>query len=1254
MAQFQRAQRRFDCQGLHLTRALDNLPPGKYGVLQNVRSYVQGEVTARSGLVLQTPISLVSPLHSIQRFDDPTPFATFPHRYFLGGGGNLYAGTVGSGVYPLIDSGYSGNPLSLVAATPPQSPQPWLYIADTQRIRKSNANLNTTYAVGLAPPTLEPTGALQALGFNIIDDFSGGFVPWVSAGASVTPLGASIHRVNTAISAILYDSGATGYCSIVPAIWDHINDGILVTLGGVETVPVTETTVAVASTTIAAILYDAGTTGLCTIQPAASLGVGQLEGPAYDDYAVRTNRARSLADIKQRTGGPGLLGGLLGSVEAAAGGLLPSLNVDPFAEPNSSANNPRIRQVDFPVNCIVSLGGEKVRILSVALGRDGVQSFRCVTTGAHGAGEAITGYSAFRCAPAGTYAAAATIQDDALFNIITPVVQPDTTYANIAGVRTGAGWAPHNLALINGRATLPDDDLHLSVRFNYPTEVQTVRVYFSTYATAGSAPSAADFVNEYFFFEWRQSDIAAAIQATNAALVQTIQDVRFTTVGNVTVNKALAGGPLTNQPAGGLTAQTSSAVIDLGNEQWLDLRCKIRDLQQIGTDPSKTLANITAAEILVNIASPDLAGALDVEVAYDSLWISGGFGPDVQSVGVPVVASYRYRSSVTGAVSNPSPPLRGGLIPRRQREVFTGTASADPQVDLVDWFVLGGVLAQWTYAGTVPNVGALTFNNDFTDSALSGGETIDYNNFPPWPTQDLPRTGTCNVVGSAVQLVSGAAFNTNWAPGSLIVIDGQTYSLYAQPSSTTRLFINENAGTASGVTFTLPGPTLLGQTMASIWGGPVQGAVFLFACGDPINPGQVHWTNGNNPESASDKNTLDVTAASDPLQAGFLYDGVPYVASTQDLYQLAPTFGSVATFTPLLMPAGRGFWNRWAFCMTPEGPCYLVKDGIALGLGGEMITDADLYPLFPHDGAAGSDTNEVKAPDMAGNILRLSWVDGWIYFDYRSSDGIGHTLAYRRADKSWWYDTYDKAVSCRESGIGAQVHQMLIGTGTGELFLPGGFLDEAAAINCRLQFTEDQGDTRRQKVYRDVMLDAQNAVPVTVTLGVNNNGTTLTPVLLSAAGAGRVQSLIDTTLETGIFGTNLSALLTWSPGATPTILYNWDLAFQPAPELATSWLSGPTTHGFRGYQQVYQLLLAYLSNGPATLSLIVDGVAQTYSVPTSNGIYAKIPIILRSRKGLTFQYGLQSAAGCMVFDADCEAWISVWGEGGGYQIKRPF
>jgi hypothetical protein len=223
------------------------------------------------------------------------------------------------------------------------------------------------------------------------------------------------------------------------------------------------------------------------------------------------------------------------------------------------------------------------------------------------------------------------------------------------------------------------------------------------------------------------------------------------------------------------------------------------------------------------------------------------------------------------------------------------------------------------------------------------------------------------------------------------------------------------------------------------------------------------------------------------------------------------------------------------------------------------------------------------------------------------------------------------------------------------VYTSGGLTDDGVAFTASLQWVQDQKDVRGQKLYRDLMLDGQNLNPVSVTLGFTNNAVQIGPISLAAAPAGRSQQQVDSTLQTGNFGTNLTTLVTWIPGGTPTILYAWDMAYQKAPELATSWLSGPTTHGFRSFQQVYQVLVPMLSNSVVRFSLIVDGVANTYNLPSTGGIYAKIPVVLKAVKGLTFQYGLDTAgAPFMLFDQDFESWVSVWGQDGDYQVVRPF
>src|SRR3990172_1296701 len=125
---------------------------------------------------------------------------------------------------------------------------------------------------------------------------------------------------------------------------------------------------------------------------------------------------------------------------------------------------------------------------------------------------------------------------------------------------------------------------------------------------------------------------------------------------------------LRQQPAAD-SATTSQ--LALGNNQWIDLTVRVSDLVHVVTDPSRTLANIQAVQILVSAAAigvvNDAPITVDpITVSYGDLWAGGGAGPDVGDVGDPYVYTYRYRSSLTGVVSNPAPPSRGGVIPKRQ------------------------------------------------------------------------------------------------------------------------------------------------------------------------------------------------------------------------------------------------------------------------------------------------------------------------------------------------------------------------------------------------------------------------------------------------------------------------------------------------------------------------------------------------------------------------------------------------------------
>jgi hypothetical protein len=663
------------------------------------------------------------------------------------------------------------------------------------------------------------------------------------------------------------------------------------------------------------------------------------------------------------------------------------------------------------------------------------------------------------------------------------------------------------------------------------------------------------------------------------------------------------------------------------------------------------MQNICAAEIVSS-----LSAAAPITVSYGSIWVSGGENPDTYLTGTPRVYAYRYRSSLTGATSNPSPASRGGVILRRQAAQLTGVQSPDPQTDLVDWYTIGGTLVQMTYEGTTSNVATPTFQDNYEDARLSGAPALEYDHFQQWAIADKKRTGVCTVAGSAVLWTGGTDhFNTKWAPGSIIIVNGETYTLRAQPQSTTFLEINENAGAGTGLTFTLPEPTIIGQPLVALWGPDVDNVTY--ACGDVNNPGSLYWTFPNDPDRTSDANVVLVTSGSEKLQHGFVYDDRPYVFSTDQLYGIV--IDSAGNRRGIITPCGRGAWTPWFFCVAPEGTYFGTKDGIFLTSGGSAavsITDADLYPLFPHDGTVGVAVNGVIPPDFTQTTqLRLAFVEGWIYFDFQDTSANHRTLAYRTADHSWWYDTPTPGIAVRLNATGSLVNEELLGGTDGTIYSPSGFTDNGTAIAAQLEEILNQGDSRLQKLYRDFMLDADlTGANVGVTLGLSN-GMTVLGLTTLAGIAGRASYLVNVIPTQGAYGTNIVAMIAWNPVAVGVpLLYVTDVAYQNQVELASSWLSGPTTFGATGYLQVPCAYICYLSTAPITLTLIIDGVLTTYTLPSSGGIYAKQFLWLQARKGTTYQLGAQSAAPFLLFDKDLEVFCQPWGIPNGYERLRPF
>lgn len=1263
---FQRKGFKFFNKGVQLTRPEDLLEEGKYNMLQNVRSYSDGTLVPRLGIGSGTAGPAASPTHSIKRFFDISSGASNE----VTGCGTLLAR---EGVS--VSTGFSGRPLSFVAMRPFSDVENWLYVADTNKMVKVNRS-GTVSAIGLTPPLVALSAALASTPFTTINNFDT-TGDWTQGGTAGAPALIGAKRVDTTITYILYDSGSTGWASVVPAVLDNNTQaGLLLTFNGTEVAMVEEVFNAIKTTTIGSIKYDSGTTGACTIQLAAP----SFEGLRRD--------------------------------------------------------------------AVVRLGGaENVRILSVTPGPEGLPSFRCVTTGTRAAGNAVAGLGSFRVNLTGTFVATNTLTAEAIRTSVT------------VGIGYLTQTAAFDLSTISSRPVGPEDEIHISVRLDAPANLTEGKVFFNvdTVSTA--------FDKNYFYFPFTASSLIPATEDTlTTASVQqnVVQQVQIRSSyaewkqrllqreGTFNDNQPVptqADEPFpVDTPLAPLVPNPVPNEATTGDSQWTELRFKVKDLLQVGSDKSRTIANVNAIRIQFNVTATT---ACDV----DSLWIGGTYG--LNSNPFPYVWTYCYKARATGVVSNPAPPMRSGVLAHRGRVVLTPTVSADAQVTQIDYFRFGGTLPEWHYVGSTPNSG--TFTDTQPDEVVNGNFGLDFDNFKPFPMADSSRTGTCDVVGTEIVQVSGDTFNTAWERGSEIVIDGVPTSLYTSPTSTTRLSVEDSMGTKTGVVFILPSPTLRGQPVPVIWGPySISGVSVFFGC----KAGNLYFTKGNNPDASPETYQIELTSPSEPLVNGCVYDGQCYVFSTERLFRIIPTAVAGSPFEAQEVPVGKGLFAPWALCVD-ELITFVSRDGIYQTNGTEIksISDADLYPILPHDGQAGVATKSYLAPNFSGfpESLRLAAGDGLIKFTYKDTGGTYRTHLYDTRAKAWTsLDTYTPQVVCHywdEGGVstfGSTVTRERVGSVNGNVYTANASpTDDGNAITLHVRTkSEDLDETRAQKLFGDVMLD--HAGTATITPSIDSFATDLLPQTVVQAGRG--QTVLDLVSGGGRLGRNLGLDITstdpsfilyeWQPsfvprpedsklrwmdydddgspeakflqgvvleadtsGSTRTVQVQGDNGivignlvvnhnglsvfdypqagdawtpqpthmmrlvpsdanqwkifkvrwiWEPCPPLANKWQNQGTSHGFEDFHHLRRLWVGLISTDVVTLTLTADGVPYTYTIPSTGGVYAKKQVPLQAVKAKIWNYLFTSSQGFRLFLNDSIVEALGWGLNGPYKNIQPF
>lgn len=556
--------------------------------------------------------------------------------------------------------------------------------------------------------------------------------------------------------------------------------------------------------------------------------------------------------------------------------------------------------------------------------------------------------------------------------------------------------APANPSLGASSGAYTDDDyLHFSVKLDNPTNLAELRLQLDV--------SDGTFTQNYYYASVTPD---AFVPATGGTSPQPSQ----TAVQNYLQSEAI----IAQSKDTGLNPSEPTVA---GANQWTEIWIPIGALTRVGGDQTKSLANVAGIQWWVNAI-----GALNVQVSSSAF--VGGSAPDVGDVGAPYKYRVVARSSITGAVSNPSPETRYGVNARRQNILALVPPTApDPQCDTWDVYRYGGTVTSWRYIGSTP-VGSPGIIDQFSDSAAQGGNSLDFDNYEPWPTIDVPLNAAfVQVIGPIAVLFGNAPAQSNWGrylPGNVVKIaNGNAYTLRTRPTflgvgGNTWVFeFVENVGVLSSTTLSIYEPAMANQILPYTWGADAQGRVF--AVGDPLRAGTVYFSKPNNADSAPDTNNIEICPPNEPLIGGEILDGTSYVASGERWWRLYPQNNPASALDPVQEPLPRGLAAPHGHTNDGQAIYWWAKDGIYSSAAGSL-TDADFYNLFPHEGIPGREQSYngviVAPPDYSrAATFRLCYAQGYLYADYQDSSGNYHTLVLNVARGAWSVDIYTPNVS---------------------------------------------------------------------------------------------------------------------------------------------------------------------------------------------------------------------------------------------------
>ena len=361
----------------------------------------------------------------------------------------------------------------------------------------------------------------------------------------------------------------------------------------------------------------------------------------------------------------------------------------------------------------------------------------------------------------------------------------------------------------------------------------------------------------------------------------------------------------------------------------------------------------------------------------------------------------------------------------------------------------------------------------------------------------------------------------------------------------------------------------------------------MLTVGDPLNPGIMYYSNVNNPDGAADSNYIEITGPTEPTVNGFYAEGSNWVFTSTSLYRVESTLGAVNPYTAYRVSGVEGLAGPWAFDAQRNVLFFWGPDAIymyAYGAAAQNMTQADLYPLFPHGGQPGlpiSIASHTFYPPSYTfvNNMRITYSEGFVYATYIDANGDLFTLTYGMDAKGWNRYQYTPRITLFVLEKGVANPTMMMGGYDGNLYQPSATAtaDAGGAISWyMLTPAKDAGDSRALKQFGDVMFDYMSTTGPTAEI-LYNNLFTGGPSFTLPPSPTRQQIVMDLVTppqlgDISVINLNIALFIS---GTGPVSLFEWQPSFLPLPEQTTArvgdwqigfspgfkWVNGVVIHG---------------------------------------------------------------------------------------------